>query len=148
MSFDDTDRGAPTVPEAVDVHRRLLGHFDDILAGRLDAALALIDLEVVDHRGGRDGDHVGLAAWRDKWLRMSEPGQGLRDVSVVVDQNVAVGDTSANRYTMRALDVTTGRRYDVLGLDMIRVRDGKVVEHWALMDMDAVRAQLGEALGT
>lgn len=28
-------------------------------------------------------------------------------------------------------------------MDMIRVRDGKVVEHWAVRDQDAIRHQLG-----
>jgi predicted ester cyclase len=28
-------------------------------------------------------------------------------------------------------------------MDMVRVRNGKVVEHWALLDQDAMRAQLG-----
>jgi hypothetical protein len=35
-----------------------------------------------------------------------------------------------------------GRRYEVLGLDMVRVRDGRVVEHWALRDQTAVQHQL------
>jgi predicted ester cyclase len=26
---------------------------------------------------------------------------------------------------------------------MVRVRDGKIVEHWALLDSDAMRHQLG-----
>jgi ketosteroid isomerase-like protein len=50
---------------------------------------------------------------------------------------------SLNRYTLRGTHTTSGRHYEILGLDMIRVRDGKIVEHWALLDSDAMRAQLG-----
>jgi predicted ester cyclase len=31
----------------------------------------------------------------------------------------------------------------VVGLDMVRVRDGLVVEHWALLDQAAIAEQLG-----
>jgi SnoaL-like polyketide cyclase len=65
--------------------------------------------------------------------------------SVTVEQNVVAGDTSVNRYTTRGTDPATGQRYEVLLIDMIRVRDGKVIEHWALLDQDAMRAQLGTA---
>ena len=37
----------------------------------------------------------------------------------------------------------SGRRYEVLGLDMVCVRNGRIVEHWALLDADAMRDQLG-----
>jgi hypothetical protein len=33
-------------------------------------------------------------------------------------------------------------RYQILGLGMARVRDGRIVERWALLDSDAIRAQL------
>lgn len=54
-------------------------------------------------------------------------------MSVQVEQNVAAGEFSVNRYRVRGKHLD-GREFDVLGIDMIRVRDGKIVEHWALMD--------------
>lgn len=68
---------------------------------------------------------------------------GLRDVSVTIEQNVASGGVSTNRYTLRGTDVASGRSYEVTGLDMIRVRNGRIVEHWALLDSSAMRHQLG-----
>lgn len=62
---------------------------------------------------------------------------------MTIEHNVASGDTSVNRYTLRGTHTASGRRYEILGLDMVRVRNGKVVEHWALLDADAMRAQLG-----
>ena len=125
-----------------EVHRRLLASYGDVLAGRLDDALALIAPDVIDYRGGRDGDHRGRDAWRRKWEGMAAGG-AFHDVSVTVEQNVASGDFSVNRYTLRGTHTATGRRYEVLGMDMIRVRDGKVVEHWALQDQIAKAEQLG-----
>jgi predicted ester cyclase len=126
-----------TASEAGAVHRRIVELSG---AGRRAEALALIDPDVLDHRGGTLGDHAGLAAWRDKWEHMFD---GLRDVSVTIEHNVADGDVSANRYTMRGTDVASGRAFEVTGLDMIRVRDGRLVEHWALLDSSAMRHQLG-----
>jgi ketosteroid isomerase-like protein len=53
------------------------------------------------------------------------------------------GDVSASRYTLRGTDIASGRSYEVTGLDMIRVREGRLVEHWALLGSSAMRHQLG-----
>jgi predicted ester cyclase len=132
--------GQPTAAGPAEVHRRIVEAYDQVLAGRLDAALALIGPDVIDHRGGLDGDHHGLAAWRQKWERARR--SGFHDVSARIEHNVEAGDTSVNRYTLAGTHTASGRRYEVLGLDMVRVRNGKVVEHWALLDSDAMRAQL------
>jgi ketosteroid isomerase-like protein len=134
------DAKGPSALSPAEVHRRLIEHYDEILAGRLDDALALIDPEVIDHRGGRQGDHYGRDAWRQKWEQMGDTE--FHDVSVTVEQNVVSGDTSVNRYTSRGTHTASGRRYEVLSMDMIRVRNGRVVEHWALRDSTALRQQL------
>jgi predicted ester cyclase len=125
---------------ATEVHRRVVELYDEVLAGRMEEALALIDPDVIDHRGGSSGDHHGIEAWRQKWEGLGD--YGFHDVSVTIEQNVTAGDTSVNRYTSRGTHTATGRRYEVLGLDMVRVRNGRIVEHWAVRDSDAVRHQL------
>lgn len=132
-----------THPGPGEVHRRLVESYAQILEGRLEDALTLVDPEVVDHRGGTQGDHRGREAWRQKWERMSA-GSAFHDVSVTIEQNVVCGDTSVNRYTSRGTHTDSGRRYEVLSMDMVRVRDGRIVEHWALRDADAMRDQLGQ----
>ncbi|MGM1065450.1 ester cyclase [Saccharothrix sp. Mg75] len=129
-------------PGPGEVHRRCVESYAQVLEGRLEDALELIDPEVVDHRGGTRGDHRGREAWRRKWEQAST-GSAFRDVSVTIEQNVVSGDTSVNRYTVRGAHADSGRRYEVLGLDMVRVRDGRIVEHWALLDEEAMRDQLG-----
>lgn len=126
---------------AAHVHRRIveLG-----AAGRREEALALIDPDVIDHRGGVSGDHYGLVAWKDKWEHMYD---GLRNVSLTIENNVASGDFSVNRYTFRGTHVASGRSYEITGIDMIRVRNDKLAEHWALLDSTAMRHQLGVADG-
>lgn len=119
-----------------DVHRRIVEAGN---AGRRDEGLALIDPDVLDHRGGSSGDHRGIDAWREKWEHLYD---GLQDVSATIEHNVEAGDTSVNRYTLRATHTASGRSYEIQGLDMIRVRNGKLVEHWALADLAAMHHQL------
>lgn len=128
---------AGTAASAAEVHRLIV---ELVGAGRRAEALTLIDPNVIDHRGGTSGDHRGLAAWKDKWEHMYD---GLQDVSVTIEHNVASVGFSANRYTLRGTHAASGRSYQVTGLDMIRVRDGKLVEHWALLDSAAMQHQLG-----
>ncbi len=110
-----------------EVHARLVELWT---AGRFEEGLRHIDPDVVDHRGGTAGDHHGIDAWRAKWDQKA-------DVSVKIEQNVTEGEFSVNRYT------SSGPGYAVTSMDMIRVRDDRVVEHWALMDVTARAAQLG-----
>src|SRR5262245_12113442 len=104
------DQARPAV-SAEQVHRRIV---ELTGAGRRAEALALIDPDVLDHRGGTSGDHRGLAAWEEKWEHMYD---GLRDVRVAIEHNVASGDFSANRYTLRGAHAASGRSYEVTGLD-------------------------------
>jgi ketosteroid isomerase-like protein len=138
-------QGAADTPHSGpgEIHRRSVESFAQVLEGRLDDALELIDPEVVDHRGGTQGDHRGREAWRQKWEERVSAGSAFHDVSVTIDQNVVSGDTSVNRYTVRGTHTNSGRRYEVLGLDMVRARNGRIIEHWALLDADAMRDQLG-----
>ncbi|MDP4505553.1 ester cyclase [Nonomuraea turcica] len=128
---------------AGEVHRRIVELYPEMIAsGRMEEALALVDPEVIDHRGGADGDHYGIDAWREKWEQVLSGGSGFHDVSVVVEQNVATDDLSANVYLSRGTHTASGRRYEVRGMDMIRVRDERIVEHWAIRDAVAMRHQL------
>lgn len=134
-----------TIPGPAEVHRRLVELYPAVLRGGLEEALAYIDPEVIDHRGGTDGDHVGLDAWRRKWEQLVVGDSGFHDFSATVEQNVTAGDLSVNRYTTRGTHTASGRRFEVLGMDMIRVRDGKIVEHWAVRDVTAIEHQLSQS---
>lgn len=136
MPRAESARGKETNKSA-SIHRRLVEWY---LAGRFDDALALIDPDVIDHRGGVDGDHHGIAAWQQKWERARD--NGFQDVSATIEHNVESGDTSVNRYTLSGTHSASGLRYEILGIDMVRVRNGKVVEHWALLDNVAMQDQL------
>jgi predicted ester cyclase len=114
--------------------------------GDIDAAVAGLAEEAVDH-SAPDGAGAGPASWRERWEAMR---RSVPDLSFELEQSVEAGDMVANRYRMRGTPVeafmdveATGAAFDVLVLDMVRVRGGKVAEHWALVDLAAVSAQVG-----
>jgi predicted ester cyclase len=129
-------RSAQQASEAGRVHLQIFELTGD---GRIEDALDLVDADVIDHRGGAVGTVYGIAAWSEKWNQMY---RGSTNFSVRFESNISSGDQSANRYTFRGTDPATGRTYEVLSLDVIRVRNGKMIEHWGLLDHLSVQHQL------
>ena len=116
-----------------EIHRKLV---ELVLAGRLEEAIQIIAPNAIDHLGGRVGDRPGRAAWLEKWKTMAIPE------TMSIEQNVATGEYSVNRYRICGRDPRSGRPYETIGMDMVRIRNGQVVEHWAFMDGEAVRASI------
>ncbi len=75
--------------------------------------------------------------------------QGMPDVEVRIDEIVAEGDRAAvatmieGTHTGPLMGVEpTGRRLSVRGIDMVRVEDGRIVEHRGLTDTVGLLRQL------
>ena len=98
---------------------------DAVLRGDLDAALELIREDAVDH-AALPGAASGRQGWAAKWRHMAANAEG---VSTTVEQRISQGDIVATRYRIARAD--TGEPLG-FALDMIRVQDGKVAEHWGL----------------
>jgi hypothetical protein len=69
------------------------------------------------------------------------------EVSMGVECTVSAADYSVNRYTIRGTDPDMGKSYEIIGIDMVRVRDGQISDHWALQDAAAMRHQVGGSGG-
>jgi predicted ester cyclase len=96
----------------------------------LEAALRYIAPESLDQ-----GRPVTREDWRRKWEQMRA---GSPDMEVITEHSVEDGEWVAHRYTIRGTHKAdlfgqppTGKRYETTGMDMVRVRDGQLVEHWA-----------------
>jgi ketosteroid isomerase-like protein len=94
--------------------------------GDLDAGMALVHPDAVDHAapGGPSSD---LAAWRERWAAARA---AVPDIAVEVEHVLVDGDMVARR--LRSHGHRDGRPWELRGMDMVRVRDGKLVEHWAV----------------
>ena len=72
------------------------------------------------------------------------------DMNFTVEDQIAEGDKVVTRWTMRGTHLgdlmgipPTGKRVEVGGITIFRVRDGKIVERWAQLDTYGQMQQLG-----
>ncbi len=75
--------------------------------------------------------------------------QGFPDATMQVNEQLAERDLVATRKTFRGTHLgelwslpPTGNRVEFEFIDIFRVRDGKLAEHWTSMDLDALRSQM------
>jgi predicted ester cyclase len=101
--------------------------------GDLEASLRFIAADSLDQ-----GHQVTHDDWRRKWESMNT---GCPDMHVTIEHSVESGEWVANRYTIRGTHTgdffgqqPTGKQFEIKGIDMIRVRDGQIVEHWAVAE--------------
>ena len=66
---------------------------------------------------------------------------GCPDLEVTTEHSIEDGEWVANRYTIRGTNTgdffgrpPTGRPFETTGLDMVRVHDGQVIEHWTFAE--------------
>jgi steroid delta-isomerase-like uncharacterized protein len=76
--------------------------------------------------------------------------RALPDLSMTVEDMIAADDRVVSRVTLRGTQhetfmgiPATGKHVTITGIDIARVVDGKVVEHWAEMDTLGLIKQLG-----
>ena len=75
--------------------------------------------------------------------------QAFPDATMQIDEQLAERDLVATRKTLRGTHrgelwglPPTGNRVEWEFIDIFRVRNGKLVEHWTHMDFEALRAQM------
>jgi predicted ester cyclase len=78
---------------------------------------------------------------------------GLPDATMEINEQIAERDLVATRKTLRGTHLgqlwdlaPTGNRVEFEFVDIFRVADGKLIEHWTSMDLGALRAQCWPAL--
>ena len=71
----------------------------------------------------------------------AEAREGFPDLSITVEDVMAEGDRVAARLTMRGTHqgefqgiAPPGKRVEVRAMDMFRISEGKIVEHWGHAD--------------
>jgi predicted ester cyclase len=75
--------------------------------------------------------------------------RGFPDATVEINEQLAERDVVATRKTFRGTHLgelwelpPTGNRVELEFIDIFRVSDGKLIEHWTSMDLDALRHQM------
>jgi steroid delta-isomerase-like uncharacterized protein len=120
--------------------------YDGVSAGNLDIIDELVADDFVEHEElpglepGKQGVKQFFQMYRAAFpdLRM-EPHEVLADGDLVAARVTVTGTHQADFIGIPA----TGGRIDVQVFDMLRIRDGRAIEHWGVMDAMAMMRQLG-----
>ncbi|TAL38588.1 MAG: hypothetical protein EPN93_04590 [Spirochaetes bacterium] len=106
-------------------------------AGDYDTAQSYIHPEAINH-GPPPTD--GVVGWRQSWENAKAM---FPKMHTHIEATVAQGDMVCHRYKVSGT-AANGKEFSFLGLDMVRVKDGKVIEHWALGDFAGLNAQIAD----
>jgi predicted ester cyclase len=131
--------------EALTVMRRI---FDEGFAtGDSSVAERLCSPDLVTHQFGLAG--TGAQAVQHVGNAMRDLHGVVPDISFTIEDHVEVGDTIWVRVRARGTATgpffgpPSGRSIDITVLDVARVVDGRIVEHWGVPDRFAMLAQTG-----
>lgn len=129
--------------------------FDAYNSGDIDAFMAFYaDDAVVSYPGIPDGTIRGHDAIRANW---SSQRDSFPDSHITSEVLVVEGDTVADEFTYAGTSTgpvtmpdgttiaPTGRHIEMRGMQLLRLRDGKVVRHDLFMDSAVMMAQMGLA---
>ena len=105
--------------------------------------LAVADYEEHDMLPGQG---TGLAGLRDRVTMLNT----AIDQQFTLEDVIAEGDRVVVRWTTKATQLgeflgipATGKNYKIPGIDIYRMKDGKLAEHWHVIDMLSMLQQLG-----
>ena len=132
-------------------NRKILERYVELYnAGDLEACMELYADDAVQTMP--DGTYEGRSTIRE---RLARELQGFPDATYSVDSFVEEGDTFADEWTVVGTHTgplalpdgaqlpPTGRRVVISGMELVRVRDGKIVVDNLYYDNMAFLAQLG-----
>ena len=133
-------------------NKRVVANFVEVCQNQhnLAAADEIIHPDFVNHYnpGGRPSPPTprpagGFQAFYGMLLR------AFPDATMEINEQIAERDLVTTRKTLRGTHQgelwglpPTGNRVEFEFIDIFRVKDGKLVEHWTHMDFDALRLQM------
>ena len=130
-----------------DANRELARRFYELVnAGEVDAFMELVADDFVDHE-----EFPGLPETKEgvrqffELMRVAFPDFRIEPQHIVAEGDlVAVYMTMTGTHQGDFMGIRpSGRRMEVPGMDLVRIRDGKAVEHWGVTDNLAMMQQLG-----
>ena len=131
------------IQENKDIARR---YYEEVLnGGDVDALDELVVLDYDEH-DPLPGQGTGRQGIKDR-VRML---RGAFDPRFTIQDLVAEGDKVVVRWTNTGTHVgefmgiaATGRPYAIAGIDIHRIQDGRLAEHWHVVDLFSQMQQLG-----
>jgi predicted ester cyclase len=120
--------------------------FDEVLNGRnLDLLDELAVPDYVEHNP-LPGQRTGIDGIRDRYTMLFN----AFDFRMTVEDVIAEGDKVVLRWTQTGTHIgplfgmtATGRSFRTTGIEIWRVEDDKLAEHWDVVDVYGQQMQLG-----
>jgi steroid delta-isomerase-like uncharacterized protein len=145
------ERNVKREEKTMSAHRNLLDRYVELYnAGDLDACMELYAEDAVQRM--HDGTFAGRSAIRE---RLARDLTACPDAAYTVGSFVEQGDSFADEWTFAGTQTgplslpdgtqlpPTGKRLEIKGMELVQVRDGKIVIDNLYYDAMAVLAQLG-----
>lgn len=133
-----------SVDENKEVVRRF--NIDVIQNGSPEAFDALMAPDFLNHTAAPGVQNGPQGMW-NTFQNILRPA--LSDLKVTIHDQIAEGDKVTTRKTISGVHSgtllgvpATGRQVAIDVIDIVRVRDGRYVEHWGMNTLSAVRASL------
>jgi steroid delta-isomerase-like uncharacterized protein len=121
--------------------------FEQLDKGNFDVIEELLPVDYVDHNPPLPDLPSGREGVRQSSLRLAA---AFSDPVHTIEDQMAEGDKVMTRLTTRATFTgeilgfqPTGKVVEVRGITVHRIADGRLVEHWANMDMAGFMEQIG-----
>ena len=114
--------------------------------GDIGAADQFFQSSLIDHAPwpGQKADVAGFKAG------LAEMRKSFPDLRVTVERTVAQGDLLVAHLKMSGSQLgefmgapASGKTFSIEAIDIVRMTDGRIAEHWGLMDAAAMAGQLG-----
>ena len=120
--------------------------FDEVTRGNIDAIDTLLSDSFVEHEElpGMPAGKEGVKALFGM-LRSAFPDLQIAAEHVIGEENlVSAYATATGTHRGEFMGIpATGKAVSVHLSDLVRVENGKITEHWGVMDMAAMMQQLG-----
>ena len=115
--------------------------------GNLDAVDNYIHDDFVEHEAGPPGmptDKEAPRAWT-AMMRAAFPDMHMAIEDLVVEgDKVAIRTTVTGTHTGEFMGIPpTDKKFEISAIDIVRMQDGKLIEHWGVSDAMAMMQQLG-----
>jgi steroid delta-isomerase-like uncharacterized protein len=118
-----------------------------VSAGNLDAIDELVADDIVEHEEGFPGQPPGKEGVK---FFVSTLREAFPDIKATVGNTLADGNLAAGEATLTGTHKgefmgvpASDKSFEISSVDIIRVEDGKVAEHWGVTDTMSLMQQIG-----